>query len=574
MGWGRGEGLGRAPRMCPHGGFGGRGGKDGFYTACSRAPRRPPTPDVGESQVAELGLELNPEGSLQPRSERHRCGKPDDTPGMVETKDLAQLRQLNLELLRQLWVRQDAMRRSVAKAALESSLDFSSSHDSEMPSSQKTSPVVPRASSPQDANQGDSCDTSSPGGASSGSVSLPPAKCQYQESLSRQRPCLPPLLSTSDSSDPERPAELEAHAPRFILDQQSKPSKMGIPRRRGHTYSQSHLEMSGGHMLYISAPEPSAKPWGPCQCPSVTFDKESPVPERSWRFRPYLGYDWIAESLDNSSPISSKPEAFFLQLQEFREANKEDCIHSEPGPQWPDPRESDGAQKDHECVYCYRVNRRLFLVPSDPGTPCRLCRTPRDQQGPETLAEPAQVRVSVPLSILDPPHRHRIHRRKSFDASDTLALPRHCLLGWDILPPKSEKSSAPKSLDLWSCVTSEAQPRKHSADLSHTALPMRVPPPICSEPPVPPAEARGSATWRKTVPLPSPLAFPSGVPTREDPCSEPPVPPAEARGSATWRKTVPLPSPLAFPSGVPTREDPCLASAGGGLRPHPPRSGR
>lgn len=46
--------------------------------------------------------------------------------------------------------------------------------------------------------------------------------------------------------------------------------------------------------------------------------------------------------------------------------------------------------------------------------------------------------------------------------------PQHCLLGWDILPPKSEKSSAPKSLDLWSCVTSEAQHRKQSADLSHT----------------------------------------------------------------------------------------------------------
>lgn len=75
-------------------------------------------------------------------------------------------------------------------------------------------------------------------------------------------------------------------------------------------------------------------------------------------------------------------------------------------------------------VYSYRVNRRLFLVPSDPGTPCRLCRTPRDQRGPETLAEPAQVRVSVPLSLLDPPHRYHIHRRKSFDASDTLALPR------------------------------------------------------------------------------------------------------------------------------------------------------
>lgn len=43
-------------------------------------------------------------------------------------------------------------------------------------------------------------------------------------------------------------------------------------------------------------------------------------------------------------------------------------------------------------VYCYRVNRRLFLVPSDPSTPCRLCRVPRDQRGPETLAAPAQVR--------------------------------------------------------------------------------------------------------------------------------------------------------------------------------------
>lgn len=37
---------------------------------------------------------------------------------------------------------------------------------------------------------------------------------------------------------------------------------------------------------------------------------------------------------------------------------------------------------------------------------------------------PPSPRVSVPLSVLDPPHRYRIHRRKSFDASDTLALPR------------------------------------------------------------------------------------------------------------------------------------------------------
>lgn len=303
---------------------------------------------------------------------------------MVETEDLAQLRQLNLELLRQLWAGQDAVQRSVAKASSASSLDSSSSYRPKMPLSQGTSSVSPRASSPRDAHQGYPCDMSSSGRASSGVISLSPAKHQYQGSLSPLRPCSAPSLATSDSNDSEHPAKLESQAPRFIPDQQRQRSK-----------------------------------------PRVTFYKESPVPERSWRFRPYLGYDWIAGSLDSSSPVSSKPEAFFAKLQEFREAHKEECIHSDPGPQFLGLRESNVAEEEHECVYCYRVSRRLFLVPSDPGTPCRLCRRPRDQRGPGTLAEPAQVRVSVPLSVLDPPHRYRIHRRKSFDASDTLALPRY-----------------------------------------------------------------------------------------------------------------------------------------------------
>lgn len=46
---------------------------------------------------------------------------------------------------------------------------------------------------------------------------------------------------------------------------------------------------------------------------------------------------------------------------------------------------------------------------------------------------PSPPRVSIPQSILDPPHRYRIHRRKSFDASDMLSLPRvssHRESGW------------------------------------------------------------------------------------------------------------------------------------------------
>ncbi|XP_055438257.1 migration and invasion-inhibitory protein isoform X5 [Bubalus kerabau] len=318
-----------------------------------------------------------------------------------------------------------------------------------MPSSQEMSSVASRASCPQDAHPDDPCGRYWPGEASSGMNSLPIAKCLHRESLGPPRPHSAPLLAISDSSDPELSAELdspgtqEAQALRSILARQGKLSK-----------------------------------------PRVT-NKESPVPEKSWRLRPYLGYDWIAGSLDNTFPVTSKPEAFFSKLQKFREANKEECICSGPEPQFLGLQESDAVEGDHECVYCYRVNRRLFLVPADPGTPCRLCRKPRDQRGAGTLAEPAQVRVSIPLSVLDPPHRHRIHRRKSFDASDTLALPRHCLLGWDIIPPKSEKSSAPKTLDLWSSVSSEAHHQKLSATGSpHLAVPTRVPPPtpICSEP--------------------------------------------------------------------------------------------
>lgn len=210
------------------------------------------------------------------------------------------------------------------------------------------------------------------------------------------------------------------------------------------------------------------------------------MPESSWHSRPYLGYDWIAGSLDNSSPVTSEPEAFFSMLQRFRENNKEDCVCNSPEAVFPGLQESSGVEEDHECMYCYRINRRLFPEPVDPGAPCRLCGIPRDEKGPGTLVEPVQVRVSIPLSIMDPPHQYRIHRRKSFDASDTLALPRHCLLGWDILPPKSEKTSVPKSLDLWSSVSYGAGQRR---DLSATsppcqALPAQVTPPLWSEPQV------------------------------------------------------------------------------------------
>ncbi|XP_047384214.1 migration and invasion-inhibitory protein isoform X1 [Sciurus carolinensis] len=363
---------------------------------------------------------------------------------MMETEDLLQLRLLSLKLLRQLQVGQYAVERSVAKAASESGRNSRGSYDPEMPLSPKTSSISSQASGSQDrhhmwdpleARGDDPCDVTWLDRVRSRVVSQPPIKCQHLEPLGQPRSHSAPSLTSIDSKKPAPSAGLHDPAPRSI-PAESKQSKS-----------------------------------------RVTFCQEPAISESNWRLWPYLGYDWIVESLDSSSPVTSKPEAFFSRLRQFRETNREECVHSAPEPQFPGLCDSGDEEADHECVYCYRVNRRLFLVPLDPGVPCRLCGTPRDQRGPDTLAEPTQVRVSLPLSILDPPHQYPVHRRKSFDASDTLALPRHCLLGWDILPPKSEKSTAPKSLDLWSSVTETRQQEPPASSSSRLALPVRVPPP-------------------------------------------------------------------------------------------------
>ncbi|XP_037684428.1 migration and invasion-inhibitory protein [Choloepus didactylus] len=402
--------------------------------------------------VEELGLESSPKGVLGPAPTS--VGIQTITPKMVEAEELVQLRRLNLELLRQLWAGQDAMRRAVAKAALESSLDCSSRSNTETLASQEASSMAPGASSPQcechvqvppDVHQEDPCEGAWPGRTSSRTASLTPTKCQSQESLVPPRPHSAPV--TSDLNDPELPTGPDRLGPQEAQAQRSVPEPQ-----------QSKLSK-----------------------PRVTFNKEAAESESSW----CLGSNWTAGSLDCSSPLSSKSEDFFSKLQEFREANRDECISRGPEPQLAGVQESRGVEDDHECVYCYRVNRRLFLVPADPCAPCRLCRIPRDQQDPSALAGPIQVRVTLPLSVLEPPYRYHIHRRKSFDASDTLALPRHCLLGWDIIPPKLEKCSAPRSLDLWSSVTSEAQHRKLLAtSSSRLALPPRALPasPIWSEP--------------------------------------------------------------------------------------------
>ncbi|XP_012886629.1 PREDICTED: migration and invasion-inhibitory protein isoform X4 [Dipodomys ordii] len=299
-------------------------------------------------------------------------------PGLGETKDLEQLRLLNLELLKQLWIGQEAVQRSVAKAFAKSGLDCPRRYNSEIPMYPDTSLASPSTSGSRD--RGQEKDTEDAlgddphkrawlGRASSRAASLPPAKYQRPESLDVPRfrsASLPVPREWKEPAPLAGPGDLELPKAQTPRSRRSKPFK-----------------------------------------PTVTFGQGTAVPERSWRLRPYLGYDWIAGSLDSASHITDEPEAFFSTLQKFREANKEECIHGYTEGQ-SQGLHGDGAEDDHQCVYCYRLNRRLFPVPVDPGAPCRLCGTPRDQRSPETLREPAQgerpaVHPGPPAPVPHPP---------------------------------------------------------------------------------------------------------------------------------------------------------------------------
>ncbi|XP_068514879.1 migration and invasion-inhibitory protein isoform X1 [Anas acuta] len=186
----------------------------------------------------------------------------------------------------------------------------------------------------------------------------------------------------------------------------------------------------------------------------VTFQSEPEeyaLPVSSWSVRPFLGYDWIAGLLDTDSSVAEKSDQYFAELHEFRQANKEACIHEQPlEPKALDciipEQEQDLITSSHKCVYCYRLNQRLFTVPVDSESACPVCKMPRAHQPAETLEEPAYVRVSIPRSTLLPAYKHKAHRRKSFEPADSLALPSHCLVGWENIIPSS--NSTLSNLDL------------------------------------------------------------------------------------------------------------------------------
>ncbi|KFQ81084.1 Migration and invasion-inhibitory protein, partial [Phaethon lepturus] len=137
-----------------------------------------------------------------------------------------------------------------------------------------------------------------------------------------------------------------------------------IPKSILLTSQSKELKKETGHMTFQSDPE------------------EYTIPVSDWSVRPFLGYDWIAGLLDTNSSVAEKPDQYFTELHEFRQANKEACIHEQPlEPRALDyivpEQEADLITSSHKCVYCYRLNQRLFTVPVDSESACPICKIPR-----------------------------------------------------------------------------------------------------------------------------------------------------------------------------------------------------
>ncbi|XP_063071807.1 migration and invasion-inhibitory protein isoform X2 [Engraulis encrasicolus] len=181
--------------------------------------------------------------------------------------------------------------------------------------------------------------------------------------------------------------------------------------------------------------------------------------------QPLLGYDWIAGLLDADSSLTERSEQFFSELRNFRQVNREECVHSlSSGPSGAvittsplkmNETTTEGSADSHQCTFCYRINSRLFATPLDPLVGCPVCRMPKSKH-PHTVSEPAFIRVSIPRSTLLPAYRYKAHRRSSFDPSDSMGLPSHCLSGWSNTAPSTIPHMS--SLDLRSSMAFATDP--------------------------------------------------------------------------------------------------------------------
>lgn len=162
--------------------------------------------------------------------------------------------------------------------------------------------------------------------------------------------------------------------------------------------------------------------------------------------RHLLGYDWISGLLDNDRDAMDHSEGYFEELREFRRINRQECCNDfynrspeslfelkerEPSP-------IDEALSDTK-VKPYQVNDRLFTEPIKdhlfPGQD-EVDDIPYYKKSKKpTHEEPRFVRVSIPRSTLMSPHHVKPQRRSQYEPSDSFALSKHCVMGYESSVP-------------------------------------------------------------------------------------------------------------------------------------------
>ncbi|XP_017539131.2 uncharacterized protein LOC108411865 isoform X2 [Pygocentrus nattereri] len=296
------------------------------------------------------------------------------------------------------------------------------------------------------------------------------AMSERRPHVARDALCKPMTGTRRAAVSGEKPNYFDAEAfkPAEHLTEQSQPSEdityTRLLQDQGNSRLQQQID-AGDH----TQPKPILLPQDRDRRGLDKVSFQSPVQELETtaerrHMQPLLGYDWIAGLLDAESSLAERSEQFFSELRSFRQVNKDECVHSQSlglpvvTDLWSSSAEEDSIQEHtpdtHQCTFCYRINSRLFASPLDTQAACPICKMPKAKH-PHTEKEPAFIRVSIPRSTLLPAYQYKAHRRWSFDPTDSLGLPSHCLSGWSNTSLKM--GSQMSSLDLRSSLASRPE---------------------------------------------------------------------------------------------------------------------
>lgn len=176
-------------------------------------------------------------------------------------------------------------------------------------------------------------------------------------------------------------------------------------------------------------------------------------------------------------------EGYFEELREFRRINRQECCNDfyNQSPEslfelkQREPSPIDEALAETK-VKPYQVNDRLFTEPIKdhlfPGHEEVEGDLPHHSKKKPTYEQPRFVRVSIPRSTLMSPHRVKPQKRSQYEPSDSFALSKHCVMGYESSIPSMVPAASNVGLrDATTGVKSKLQTTLADAERMATSYP-------------------------------------------------------------------------------------------------------